>query len=253
MPAEVPVRPDAHGEWSSNPPQGGGTDGELILAGVIDNYDGPIVEREDRYKGRGDEHGQVMAQAQVYRLLTDRSFHELELHLRHCPRVRYHLGLDRALDHTTFSRSWNEQFSGGVREYLNEYCSWIQEELETLDLPEVEPYLPAASRSYEIRETLTDAQKRRCTRNVWGIIYEEFDFDRGPGIEWSTQYLYGVFAEGASSGITPYEVLDKQRKESEDASLKTVMNATDQRSADEWIDLFDRLFQRLFDRMQALG
>lgn len=31
------------------------------------------------------------------------------------------------------------------------------------------------------------------------------------------------------------------------------MNAVDQRSTDDWIDVFGQLFQRLFDRLHAAG
>lgn len=100
---------------------------------------------------------------------------------------------------------------------------------------------------------ITNAQKRRCVSNVWGLIESQFDFDRGPGIEWSKQYIYDVFGEGAKNGVTPYEVLDKHRKEGDDASHKAVMNAAGQRDADEWIEVFDSLFQTVFDRLHAAG
>ena len=68
MSAEVPVIESAHVERPTKPPRGDGTEGELILAGIIDKHGGPIVREEDQYKGRGDEHAQTVAQAHVYRL-----------------------------------------------------------------------------------------------------------------------------------------------------------------------------------------
>lgn len=253
MSGSVPVIESAHVERPTKPRKGDGTFAERVLADTIDKHPGPIVREEDKFDGEGDEHAQAVAQAHVYRMLTDRSYLKLELHLKSAHYVRETLGLKDVPDDTTFSNSWREQFTDGTKAFLKEYCSWIQDELEKLGIREVEPYLPDEKREYASRESITDGQKRRCVRNVWGLIEDDFDFDRGPGIEWSTQYLYDVFAEGASKGITPYEVLDKERKDTEDASLKAVMNAADQRTADEWIEVFDRLFQRLFDRLHALG
>jgi len=227
--------------------------GERMLAGTISDHHGPLFRGDDQFDGAGDESAQAMARAHVYRILTDRSFHQLQLHLERCQFVRKDLGLVGVPHRTTFSNSWQNQFSQSTRKQIKEWAAWMQQALSKLNTNEVEPYLPDEERTYRSGQKITDAQKRRCVSNVWGIIADDFDFDRGPGIEWSTQYMYDLFAEGAAKGITPYEVLDKERKETDDASLKAVMNAVNQRSADEWIDVFDDLFQRLFDRLHSLG
>jgi len=229
------------------------TTAEQMLAGVISDYWKPVTPGDDLYADAGDEDVEAIARAHIYRILTDRSFHELEQHLMRSPAIRRHLGVKTVLDHNSYSRSWRVQFSETNCQHLQTVCETVQEQLADLDIAEVEPFLPDDGRSYTTRDTLTDTQRRRCTNNVWGIIDDGLDFDRGSGIEWSVQYLYDVFAEGASKGITPYEVLDKERKDSDDASLKAVMNAVDQRNADDWIEVFDSLFQRLFDRLHAVG
>ena len=229
------------------------TTAEQMLAGVISDYWKPVTPGDDLYADAGAEDVEAIARAHIYRILTGRSFHELEQHLTRSPAIRRHLGVETVLDHNSYSRSWRVQFSETNCQHLQAVCETVQEQLADLDIAEVEPFLPDSERAYTTRDRLTNAQKRRCTNNVWGLFDDDLDFDRGPGIEWSTQYLYDVFAEGAAKGITPYEVLDKERKDSDDASLKAVMNAADQRSADEWIDVFDSLFQRLFDRLHAVG
>ena len=255
--------PDWAGEFSNehrrlqSPPEpdaGNSSLGERLLAGVIDDYAGPLMTGDDDYDGAGDNTSQAMAQAHVYRKLTDRSYHDLERHLRNSPKICELLGIEKVLNHTTFSASWRDQF-GHRQEYLDQYCEWIRDELREMGLTEFDPFLPVVEQQQpsRSRESITDGQKRRCVSNVWGLIEDDLDFDRGPGIEWSVQYLYDLFAEGATRGITPYEVLDKHRKESDDASHKAVMNAVDQRTADEWTDVFDRLFQRVFDRLHAVG
>lgn len=238
---------------STGEPDRNATTGEQLLAGVIADYWKPMLPADDRYDGAGDEDIEAIARTHVYRMLTGRSFHELEQHLRRSPAIRRLLGVETVLDHNSYSRSLRLQFSERNRQHLQNICETVQDQLAELDVREVEPFLQDEDREYSTRETLTNAQKRRCVNNVWGLFDDVLDFDRGPGIEWSTQYLYDVFAEGATKGITPYEVLDKERKEQDDASLKAVMNAVDQRSADEWIEVFDQLFQRVFDRLHAAG
>jgi hypothetical protein len=234
-------------------PDRNATTGEQMLAGIIADYWKPVAPGDDLYADAGDENVEAIARAHIYRILTDRSFHELERHLVGSPAIRRLLGVDTVLNHNSYSRSWRVQFSETNRQHLRTICETVREQLAALDVAEVEPFLADEDRIHTARERITDAQKRRCVNNVWGLFDDVLDFDRGPGIEWSTQYLYDVFAEGATKGITPYEVLDKERKESEDASLKAVMNAVDQRSADEWIDVFDDMFQRVFDRLHAVG
>jgi len=239
-------QPLAHSPTTPDP------DGDRIVAETIADYPGPVFERDDQYDGGGGPSAHAMAQAHVFRLVTDRSFHELSLCLENHHQVRGALGIDTVLKRSALQRSWKKQF-GEVREYLREYADWIEEELEKLDAAVVDPYLPNEQRQFSDHGTITDPQKRRCVGNVWGMIEDDLDFDRGPGIEWSTEYLYDLFAEGAIQGVTPYEVLDKPRKESEDISHKAAMNAAGQRSAEEWIDVFDSLFQTLFERLHALG
>lgn len=229
------------------------TTGEQMLAGVIADYWKPVAPGDDLYANAGDKDVEAIARTHVYRILIDRSFHELEQHLSRSPVIRRLLGVNTVLDHNSYSRSWRVQFSESNRKHLKNVCETVQERLANLDVAEVEPFLADEDRTYATRETLTDAQKRRCVNNVWGLFDDVLDFDRDPGIEWSTQYLYDVFAEGATKVITQYEVLDKERKDSDDASLKAMMNAVDQRSADEWIEVFDNMFQRLFDRLHAVG
>lgn len=224
--------PDWAGEFSNehrqlqSPPEpdaGNSSLGERLLAGVIDDYAGPLMSTGDDYDGAGENSSQAMAQAHVYRKITDRSYHDLERHLRRCPKICDVLGIDIVVHHTTFSASWREQF-GHRQAYLEEYCEWVRDELREMALTEFDPYLPVVEQQQpsSSRESITDGQKRRCVSNVWGLIEDDLDFDRGPGIEWSVQYLYDLFAEGATRGITPYEVLDKHRKESDDASHKAV-------------------------------
>lgn len=254
MSAEVPVVESAHVERPTKPPVGDGTFAERVLADTIDKHPGPIVREEDKFDGEGDEHAQAVAQAHVYRLLTDRSYLKLELHLESAHYVRETLGLEDVPDDSTFSNSWREQFTDGTKAFLKEYCSWVQDELEKLGIREVEPYLPDEKREHLNRPKVTDAEKRQSVLNTWGMIEDDLDFNRGPGIEWSDKYLYNVFAEGANKGITPYEVLDKERKDrddDEDASHKAVMNAADNRTADEWAAVFDDVFDTIFGRLKA--
>ena len=255
---EVPLSdgPNPGPIQSYETPEQNATDGELILAGIIGKYPGPIIREEDKFEGEGDEHALAVANAHVYRLLTGRSYFKLELHLKKCPKVRRSLGLERVLDGSTFSNSWREQFYDSTKEYLKEYCTWIQAELEKLDIREVEPFLPDEKREHLNRPKLTDAEKRRTVLTTWGMIEDDLDFNRGPGIEWSDKYLYNVFAEGANKGITPFEVLDKERKDrspDEDASHKAVMNAAANRTADEWAAVFDDVFDTIFSRLKAAG
>jgi hypothetical protein len=227
--------------------------GEQILSGQIAKFPTGMPERFDQYDGQGEEPFNVMIHVHIYRLITERSFHELELHLKSAWKIRENLRVETVLDHTTYAKSWRDQFSDGIRNDIRMMAENIKEYLERFDSPELEPYLDTEPETENSSGELSDAQKRRCVNNVWGMIESQFDFDRGPGIEWSTSYLYDVFGEGASKGITPYEVLDKERKESDDAAHKTVMNAVDQRSPQEWVDLFDTLFQTIFDRLHDAG
>lgn len=87
---EVSTGRQFHNQTKSRPDSPGcdATMGERLLAGVIDDYPGPIFESDDLYEGAGDEHASAVAQAHVYRLLTDRSHHALQLHLERCDVIR---------------------------------------------------------------------------------------------------------------------------------------------------------------------
>ena len=63
-----------------------------MLAGTISDHHGPLFRGDDQFNGNGDESAQAMARSHVYRILTDRSFHQLQLHLERCQYVIGDLG-----------------------------------------------------------------------------------------------------------------------------------------------------------------
>lgn len=56
---EVPLAdgPNPGPIQSYETPEQNATDGELILAGIIGKYPGPIIREEDKFEGAGDERG----------------------------------------------------------------------------------------------------------------------------------------------------------------------------------------------------
>ncbi|NUC75018.1 transposase [Haloterrigena sp. SYSU A558-1] len=251
MSGSVPVIESAYDERPTKPPRGDGTDGELILAGIIDKHSGPIVREEDQYEGRGDEHAQTVAQAHVYRLLTGRSYHELELHLKNSPRVRHYLGLDGVLDHTSFSRSWNKQFSEGTRAFLREYCTWIQDELRKLGVAEVEPFLPGDEPDHdEPLPEIPDGEIAESIEHVRDIMLGTTDFDRGPNTSYDAGEILDVGLDASRERAEFNAVLEEN---GHDPALKTVMNAIKNRSGSEWQDAFETINDRVLNAAKGAG
>ncbi|PSP81412.1 hypothetical protein BRC81_00165 [Halobacteriales archaeon QS_1_68_20] len=145
----------------------GPTLGEQAIVQTIADTPGPLFdEREDGLDGRGDEHPQAMAQAHVYRLLTGKSFFELERQLKRYPEIRETLGFDDVLDHSTFSYSIREQFGSEV--YFDSYAEYIRDELDSLPKEIIEPHL-APLETEECDETLPEIPEGaidRKTRHV---------------------------------------------------------------------------------------
>lgn len=223
---------------------------------------GPMLfhQIEDQYDGAGEENALAMGRVHVFRFLTGKSYHDLELFLRRRPIVREELGLDGVPDHNTMSLSLREQFADTLKDRFIKNAKKVAEKLRRFGFYNQDTFIADeigetdSKRDSDGSEQLTDAQKRRAVSNTWQMIGEDFDFARQGGTEWSTEYMFNVFAEGANKGITPYEVLDKERKgEGSDASHKAVMNAAGNRSPMEWCDELDGIFDTLFTRMQAVG
>lgn len=251
MSAEVPVVEDAHVERPTKPPTGDESLGERLLAGIIDDYPGPIVRVEDQYQGRGDEHATAMAQAHVYRLLTDRSYHDLELHLESCPRIRHNIGLESVPDHTTFALSWKKQFSEGTRASLREYCTWIQEEAEKTGIRELEPYFP--SDEPDVDEQLPEIPDKEiddAIRNVRGILFQNIDFDRGENTTHGVGDLVNICTDACNERKAFNTVIDENGHE---PALKTLMNALKKRSGDGWNDVFEVINERLIETAKRSG
>ncbi|PSP96286.1 hypothetical protein BRC84_01840 [Halobacteriales archaeon QS_1_68_44] len=61
------------------------TAAEQMLAAIIAEYPGPLIEADDLYNDAGDEDAQAVARAHVYMRITARSYHNLELHLQNSP------------------------------------------------------------------------------------------------------------------------------------------------------------------------
>lgn len=75
--------------------------GEQAIAKAVADSPGPLTDpREDGFEDGGSESPQAVARAHVYRILTGRSFFELERHLDNYPTIRDQLGLDKTLDHS---------------------------------------------------------------------------------------------------------------------------------------------------------
>lgn len=251
MSAEVPVIEDVNVGRSTKPPIGNSTLAERLLAGLIDDYGGPIVREEDRYEGRGKEHALAMSQAHVYRLLTDLSYHDLELHFRNCPRVRHLLGFEGVPDHTTFSKSWNEQFREETRLFLKEYCTWIQEEMRRVCVAEFEPYLPSDETTTD-RDLpkIPDEEIDDAIRNVRGILFQNIDFGRGENTTHGVGDLVNICTDACNERKAFNTVIDENGHE---PALKTLMNALKQRSGDGWKDVFEAINERLIETAKRSG
>jgi len=61
--------------------------GEQAIAKTVAELPRPIYEVDDGFDGEGQESAVAMARAQIYRLLTGRSFHELYRHFESFPTV----------------------------------------------------------------------------------------------------------------------------------------------------------------------
>lgn len=221
---------------------------EVLLAGVIDEYPGPLMSGDDGYDSGGDNTAQAMAQAHVYRQITGRSYLELELHLRNAPVICETLGLDRVVDRTSFSKSWRSQF-GHRQEYLEEYCKWIIDELREIGINEFDPYLPAnKERAPEPLPEIPDGEIDETIRHVRDIILGETDFGRKPNKTYSAGEILDVATNACRERGEFNAVIDDH-----DPTLKTVMNAIKKRDGAEWQDEFLTINDRVLDAAKGAG
>ncbi len=250
MSAEVPVVESAHVERPSRPPTGDGSFAERILADVIADYPGPIIEEEDLFEGEGTEHAQAVAQAHVYRLLTGRSYLRLELHLETAHYVREKLGLDSVIDESSFSYSWRNQFRDGTKEYLREYCSWIQDELEKLDTREVEPFLQDEEPDHEEYPEIPQGEIDQSIEHVRDIMLGTTDFDRGPDTAYADSELLDIALDACREGSEFNPIVTDN---DHDPTLKTFMNALKNRDGGEWQEEFKKVNERVLAAAKGAG
>lgn len=227
------------------------TAGERMLAGVIADYPGPLIEADDLYDGAGDENAQAVARAHVYKRITGRSYHDLELHLQSNPTIRWQLGLDNVLDHTSFARSWRgEQFGDATTAYLEAYTEWVRDELDEMDLGEVKPYLQPEPDDVESLPEIPQGPIDEGVNHVRDILLGITDFARGPNTTHADTDLIDIALDACRerSELNPI-ITDNGH----DPALKTFMNAVNNREADEWQAEFEQVNDRVIDAAKGAG
>jgi hypothetical protein len=254
---EVPPSdgPDPGPIQTYEPPEPTASDVELILAGIIGKSHGPIIRQEDEYDGAGDENAAAVANAHVYRLLTNRSHFQLELHLKKCPKVRRSLRLNRVLHHTSFARSWREQFPSGTKSYLkHEYCDYIREELDRItygDEPEaaMDPYFEPPEPPEPLPE-IPHGEIDTAIDHVRDIMLGTTGFDRGPNTTYETGDLLDVALDAARNRVEFNAVIEEN---GHDPALKTVMNAIKNKDPGDWQESFEAINARLLKAAKRAG
>jgi len=225
--------------------------GEQAIAQAVADEPGPLTtDREDGLDGGGREHPQAVAQAHIYRILTGRSFFELERHFDRYPTIRETLGLDDNLDHSSFSYSIREQFGSEV--YFESYAEHIRDKLESLPDSIIQPHL-APLDTDEPDETLPEIPEGaidRKTRHVRGIMLDETDFDRASNTTHDASSILDPFLEAAQEGDAPANVIADN---DHDFAIKTAFNAVKQRDADGWHEEFKRINGRLLRAAKGAG
>jgi hypothetical protein len=237
------------------PAEPAASDGELILAGIIGDAHGPIIRQEDEYEGEGDENAAAVANAHVYKILTNRSYLRLELHLEKCPKVRESLGLKGVLDHTTFSRSWREQFHPSTKAYLeNEYCEYIRDELERISYgddpePALAPYFEPPEPPESLPE-IPQGEIDTAIKHVKEILLGTTDFDRGPETTYADSELFDIALDACREGSEFNPIIDDNGHE---PALKTFMNALKNRDGHDWQEEFKRVNARVLNAGKGAG
>lgn len=235
----------------SNGPDRNATIAEQMLAAVIAGYPGPIIEADDLYNGAGDEDAQAVARAHVYMRITARSYHDLELHLRSSPTVRDRLGLDGVLDHTSFARSWRgEQFGDVTTAYLEAYTEWVRDELDELDIAEVEPFLQPEPAEVESPPEIPQGPIDEGVDHIRDILLGTTDFDRGPNTTHADTDLIDIALDACRerSELNPI-ITDNGH----DPALKTLLNAINNRDAEECQEEFEQINDRVLDAAKGAG
>lgn len=226
--------------------------GEQAIAKAIADTSGPLTDpREDGFDDGGSESPQAVARAHVYRILTGRSFFELERHLDNYPTIRDQLGLDKTLDHSSFSYSMREQFEG-MEVYFESYADHVRDRIEAR-FPDslVEPYL--VSEPPEDEESLPPIPEEAIDekiRHVKAIMLEETDFDRASNATYDAGSILDPFLEAAQEGDAPANVISDNDHE---FAIKTAFNAVKQRDAGNWHEEFKRINGRVLTAATGSG
>jgi hypothetical protein len=227
------------------------TTAEQMLAAVITEYPGPLIEADDLYNGAGDENAQAVARAHVYMRITARSYHDLELHLQSSPTIRDRLGLDGVLDHTSFARSWRgEQFGDATTAYLEAYTEWVRDELDELDIAEFEPFLQPEPDEVESLPEIPQGPIDQGVDHVRDILLGTTGFDRGPNTTHADTDLIDIALDACRerSELNPI-ITDNGH----DPALKTFLNAINNRDAEEWQEEFEQVNDRVLDAAKGAG
>lgn len=227
--------------------------GEQAIAQAVADEPGPLTtDREDGLDGGGREHAQAVAQAHVYRMLTGRSFFELERHFDRYPTIRETLGLDDNLDHSTFSYSMREQFEG-METFFESYADYVRERIEA-GFPNsvTEPFLAEVDveDDSEPLPEIPEAAKDEKIRHVRAIMLEETDFDRASNASYEAGSILTPFLEAAQEGDAPANIISDN---DHDFAIKTAFNAVKQRDADSWHEEFKRVNGRVLNAATGAG
>lgn len=226
--------------------------GEQAIAETVADEPGPLTtDLEDGLGGRGREHPQSVAQAHVYRILTGRSFFELERHFDRFPTIRKTLGLTDNLDHSSFSYSMREQFEG-MEVFFTDYADFIRDQLDSLPDSLVNPYL-AETDSDERPDPLPEIPEEAIdekVRHVRAIMLEETDFDRASNASYEAGSILTPFLEAAQEGDAPANIINDNDHE---FAVKTAFNAVKQRDASNWHEEFKRINGRVLDAATGAG
>ncbi|WP_058826570.1 transposase [Haloferax sp. Q22] len=227
--------------------------GEQAIAQAVADEPGPLTtDREDGLDGGGREHPQSVAQAHIYRILTGRSFFELERHFDRYPTIRESLGLEDNLDHSSFSYSMREQFED-METFFESYADYVRERIEA-GFPNslTEPHLVEvdAEDDSEPLPEIPEAAKDEKIRHVRAIMLEETDFDRASNVSYEAGGILTPFLEAAQEADCPANVISDN---DHDFAIKTAFNAVKQRDAEGWHEEFQRVNGRVLEAATGAG
>jgi len=227
--------------------------GEQAIAQVIADEPGPLShDLEDGFDGGGDENPQAVAQAHIYRLLTGRSYFELEQHLDRFPSIRDILGLEDVPDHSTFSYSMREQFTG-MEPFFESHADYIRDRLHQKFSDDLfGPHLETPStdsRSEPLPEIPEEAIDEKI-RHVKAIMLEETDFNRASNTKYGAGSILDPFLEACQEGNAPANVIDENNH---DFAIKTAFNAVKQRDGNGWHEEFQRINSRILNAATGAG